>query len=213
MLKLYDYFRSSASFRVRIALNLKKIHYEAVPIHLANQGGEQHSPRYLNLNPQGLVPTLEAGEHTLTQSLAIIEYLDETYPVPPLLPKPPYERALTRAFALSIVADIHPLNNLRVLKYLTGTLNITEEQKSAWYQHWITEGFQALEKQLKMNSLAGEFCFGAHPTLADICLVPQMYNARRFSCDLSAYPSLVRIDKNCQKHPAFMNAWPLETIA
>lgn len=213
MLKLYDYFRSSASFRVRIALALKKISYETIPVHLLNQGGEQRLPRYLNVNPQGLVPTLEAGEHLITQSLAIIEYLDEMHPTPALLPKHPYERALVRAFALSIAADIHPLNNLRVLNYLKSTFAMDDEQKLSWIQHWCHEGLQALEKQVKMQALARDFCYGDQPTLADICLVPQLYNARRFSCDLTAYPLLVKIDQHCQNHPAFKQAWPLETIA
>ncbi len=213
MIKLYDYFRSSAAFRVRIALALKKIHYDVIPIHLLNNGGEQNQARYRNINPQGLVPTLEAGEHTITQSIAIIDYLDDIHPIPALYPKHPYERALARAFALTIAADIHPINNLRVLNYLKNNLNITDEQKLSWIQHWIHEGLQALEKQIRLQGLAQDFCYGENPGIADICLVPQLYNARRFECDLSNYPQLTRIEANCQNHFAFKQAWPLETIA
>ena len=213
MLTLYDYFRSSASFRVRIALNLKGLEYNAIPIHLLNNGGEQNSESYLQVNPQGLVPSLLDGNRVLTQSLAIIEYLDEMHATPALLPSSPYEKALARAFALTIAADVHPLNNLRVLKYLTQTLEISEEQKNHWYQHWIAKGLSALEMQLKTQQLSGTFCFGNTPTLADICLAPQLYNARRFACPLDDYPTLVRIDANCQQHPAFIHAWPEETVA
>lgn len=213
MLKLYDYFRSSACFRVRIALNLKGLDFQVIPIHLVNNDGEQFSEHYQKINPQSLVPALEDSGKVITQSLAIIEYLDDAYPVSPLLPKNAYEKALVRAFALSIAADIHPLNNLRVLKYLRHTLNISEDEKTAWYQHWIKQGLSALEKQIMSHNISGQFCFGNKPTLADICLVPQMYNARRFSCDISAYPNLVRIDENCQSHPAFIKAWPTELIS
>ena len=211
MIRLYNYFRSSASFRVRIALQLKNLTYEAIPIHLLNNGGEQFSAEYQNVNPLSLVPALQIDDKIITQSLAIIEYLDELHPYPPLLPKDSYEKALVRAFALTIAADTHPLNNLRVLQYLTNELNLSEQQKTAWYQHWIQKTFSALEKQLSSSHLTGSFCFGNEPTLADICLAPQMYNAKRYSCDLTAYPLLTRIDENCQKHPAFINAWPKET--
>lgn len=213
MLKLYDYFRSSACFRVRIALNLKKLDYETIPIHLLNQGGEQFLEVYQKINPQNLVPTLIDENQSITQSLAIIEYLDEKYPTPALLPLDIYQKALARAFALTIAADIHPLNNLRVLKYLSEKLTISENEKTEWYQHWTAKGLTALETQLNAQQLAGDFCFGNKPTLADICLAPQMYNARRFSCDLSNYPTLVRIDNNCQNHPAFSKAFPVETTA
>jgi len=213
MLKLYDYFRSSASFRVRIALNLKQLDYQIIPIHLVNNSGEQFSEMYAKLNPQHLVPALQEGDRILTQSLAIIEYLDEKYVSPPLLPTDSYHKALVRAFALVIAADIHPLNNLRVSKYLKNEFKITEEQKNQWYQQWIAQGFTALEKQLVLYKATGDFCFGDTPTLADICLVPQMYNARRFSCDLSNYPTLVRVDAHCQQHPAFNKAFPAETVA
>lgn len=211
MLTLYDYYRSSASFRVRIALNLKGLDYQTIPIHLTHQGGEQHSDAYDKINAQHLVPSLNDNEHIITQSLAIIEYLNEIHPSPALLPQDPYEKALVRAFALSIAADLHPLNNLRVLNYLTHSLNVTQDKKNEWYQHWIATGLSALEKQLHTHSVTGDFCFGHQPTLADICLVPQLYNARRFACDLTPYPRLVSIDAHCQKLAAFTAAWPTET--
>lgn len=210
MLKLYDYFRSSASFRVRIALNIKKLSHEIVPVHLVKDGGEQHTKTYTSINPQSLLPTLTEGNRILTQSLAIIEYLDETHPTPALLPDYPYDKAKVRAFAYAIACDIHPVNNLRVLKYLQDQFKITDEQKQEWYQHWIKLGFNALEEQLRNYDNHSTYCFGESPTLADICLVPQMYNARRFNVDLSNYPLLCAIDENCQKLDAFTNAWPVE---
>lgn len=212
MLKLYDYFRSSASFRVRIALHLKQLPYDAVPVHLINNGGEQFSAEYQTINPMCLVPSLNDNGHIITQSLAIIEYLDETHPSPLLLPAQPYAKALVRAFAYTIAAEIHPVNNLRILKYLTNDLNISDEQKNKWYQHWTANGLAALEKLLTANGRQTTFCYGESPTLADICLVPQMFNARRFNCDLSAYPNLRRIDDNCQKVAAFTHARPIETV-
>lgn len=211
MLQLYNYFRSSASFRVRIALNLKGLEYKEVPVHLLNNGGEQFSPEYQSINPQSLVPALQDGQNTITQSLAIIEYLDEIHPEPPLLPTDAYQKALARSFALVIAADTHPLNNLRVLKFLTQELGVSEEKKSQWYQHWLASGLAPLEQRLASAKHVGQFCFGDTPTLADICLVPQLYNARRFNCDISAYPTLTRIDAHCQAHPAFAKAWPQET--
>lgn len=212
MLKLYDYFRSSASFRVRIALNIKKIDFQPVPIHLVNNGGEHISEEYSKLNPHQLVPLLQDHDLCITQSLAIIEYIDETYPLPPLLPTNPLDRAFVRSISLSIAADMHPLNNLRVLNYLKNEFQITDQQKQQWYQHWITKGFTALEKQLSSSKTTGEFCYGDQPTIADLCLAPQMYNAKRFSCDLTDYPTLNRIDANCRQHPAFIKAWPEETV-
>lgn len=212
MLKLYDYFRSSASFRVRIALNLKLLDHDVVPVHLLNNGGEQFSAEYQAVNPMSLVPSLDDNGRIMTQSLAIIEYLDETHPAPPLLPKDPYEKALVRAFAYTIAAEIHPINNLRILRYLTNDLKISEEEKNKWYQHWTTKGLAALEKMLAANGKQSSFCYGETPSLADICLVPQMFNARRFHCDLSAYPNLCRIDEHCQTLPAFTNARPIETV-
>lgn len=212
MIKLYDYYRSSACFRVRIALNLKQLDYEAIPVHLVNQGGEQFFPEYLAKNPQSLVPTLQDGEKILTQSLAIIEYLNDLQPTPALLPTDIYLKAFARSLALQIAADLHPLNNLRVLNYLKQEFKITDEQKTKWYQHWMSLGLNALEKNLATAKLSGDFCVGNNISLADICLVPQLYNARRFDCDLSSYPTLVRIDANCQTHPAFSKAWPEETV-
>lgn len=208
MLKLYDYFRSSACFRVRIALNLKNISYEKMPIHLVNNGGEQFSLDYQAINPQCLVPVLQDDEKTITQSLAIIDYLEELYPNPSLLSQDRYQKALIRSFALTVTADMHPLNNLRVLQFLTKEFGVSEEQKTKWYQHWMATGLSALEKQLALQNKSHYFCFGNTPSLADICLAPQMYNARRFLCDISAYPLLRRIDANCQQHPAFIKAWP-----
>jgi maleylpyruvate isomerase len=212
MLKLYDYFRSSASYRVRIALNLKKLNYETIPIHLLNDGGEQFSANYQIINPQALVPALDDDGRIITQSLAIIEYLNETHPAPPLLPSDPLQRARVRAFALSIAADIHPLNNLRVTKYLASEFDISEEQKIKWFHHWMLTGLTALEKQLTALGESRSFCFGDAPTLADICLIPQMFNAKRFNCDLSSCPTLRRIDDHCQKLDAFSHARPLETV-
>lgn len=213
MLKLYDYYRSSACFRVRIALNLKGLEFDTIPVHLLQHGGEQFTPEYREVNPQCVVPSMLEGNKILTQSLAIIEYLDEVHPSFPLFPFEPYEKALVRAFALSIVADIHPLNNLRVLKFLSKEFNLNEEQKTKWYQHWIATGFAALEKQLLNYDLYGDYCFGNKPTIADICLIPQMYNARRYGVDLHAFPTLVKIDEHCQQNPDFIRAMPVETVA
>jgi maleylacetoacetate isomerase len=209
MMELYNYYRSSASFRVRIALHLKGIEYKDIPVHLVNNGGEQHTAEYAKLNPHQLVPVLKDGDKVITQSLAIIEYLNEIYPSPALLPDDSYSKAKVRAFSLAIAADLHPLNNLRVLQYLTKNLNLSEDQKNQWYQHWTYKELSALETELATNH--HDYCFGNTPGLADIMLVPQMYNARRFSCDVSQYPTLVRIDEHCQKHEAFKKAWPNDT--
>lgn len=211
MRKLYNYYRSSASFRVRIALNLKGLDYQEIPVNLLNN--EQHLPDYQAINPQSLVPTLDDNNHIITQSLAIIEFLDESYPHPPLLPKDPFQKADVRSFALAIAADMHPLNNSGVLQFLTQKLALTEEQKMVWYRHWIAKGLASLEKKLSISGHSSDFCFGNIPTLADICLVPQLFNARRFSCDMSAYPTLIKIDAHCQTHPAFIKAWPKEPTA
>jgi len=207
-MKLYNYFRSSASYRVRIALNLKGLDYEYVSVHLTRNGGEQFADAYRALNPQALVPVLHDGDRVLTQSLAIIEYLDETRPEPPLLPKTPAERARVRALAQTVACEIHPLNNLRVLRYLTDTLGVSEETKNKWYQHWVGLGLQAIETQLATSPYTGKFCHGDTPTLADCCLVPQLFNARRFKCDLSGFPTLLRIEQNCNALPAFQRAAP-----
>jgi len=187
---LYDYFRSSAAYRVRIALNLKGIAYESVPTNLV--AGEQKADAYRARNPQGLVPMLEIDGFRLTQSVAIIDYLDRVYPLPPLMPFEPEDRAHVQALALAIACDIHPLNNLRVLKYLKGELGQPNEARDTWYRHWVSEGFAALEAMA--GPRAGAFLFGEAPTLADICLVPQMYNARRFAVPLEPYPTLMRAD-------------------
>ena len=207
-MRLYDYFRSSAAYRVRIALNLKGVAPdERTFVHL--RMGGQRAQDYLALNPQGLVPALALDEGAvLTQSLAIVEYLDETHPEPPLLPADPIGRARVRAIALSIACDIHPLDNLRVLNYLIGTLGVAREQKDGWYRYWIDVGFEALEKALARDRATGRFCHDDAPTLADVCLVPQMANARRFDIDLSPYPTLMRIESACLALPAFADAAP-----
>ncbi len=205
-MKLYNYFRSSAAYRVRIALNLKGLPFDYAPVHLVK--GEQHGEAYRALNRQELVPTLTDGETVVTQSLAIIEYLDERHPEPPLLPATPAGRARVRAIALAIACDIHPLNNLRVLRYLTRTLGIGEEAKDAWYRHWIETGLAALEAQLAAEPTTGTFCHGDAPTMADICLVPQLANARRTNVPLEPYPTLTRIDASCRALDAVARAAP-----
>jgi maleylacetoacetate isomerase len=206
-MKLYDYFRSSAAYRVRIALNLKGLAPERAFVHLRK--GAQRADDYLEVNPQGLVPVLVTdGGNVLTQSLAIIEYLDETHREPPLLPPDPAGRARVRALALAIACDIHPIDNLRVLRYLLHTVGVSEEQKDAWYKYWIDVGLEALERQVARDPDTGRFCHGDAPTLADICLVPQLANARRVDMDLSPYPTLVRIETACKAVPAFAAAEP-----
>jgi maleylacetoacetate isomerase len=207
-MRLYDYFRSSAAYRVRIALNLKGVTPdERTFVHL--RMGNQRAQDYLALNPQGLVPALALDDgRVLTQSLAIIEYLDETHRDPPLLPADPVQRARVRAIALAIACEIHPLNNLRVLNYLIGTMGVSREQKDGWYRYWIDVGFEALEKSLARDGATGRFCHGEQPTLADVCLVPQRANARRFDIDLSPYPTRGRIEAACNALPAFANAAP-----
>jgi maleylacetoacetate isomerase len=207
-MKLYSYFRSSAAYRVRIALNLKGLAYETVPVHLTRGGGEQLAPGYRKLNPQALVPVLEDSGRLLTQSLAIIEYLDEVHPQPPLLPKDPAARARVRALAQAVACDLHPLNNLRVLNYLTGPMGLGDDAKRAWYHHWIAEGLGALEASLASDRETGRFCHGDMPGLADCCLVPQLANAYRFKCDVSPYPTLLKIEKHCQALEAFRRAAP-----
>lgn len=207
-MKLYTFFRSSASYRVRIALNLKGLAYEQIPIHLRRGGGEQFSAAYKAVNPQGLVPALEDGGRILTQSLAIIEYLEERYSKPPLLPKDPADRATVRAMALVIACEVHPIQNLRVLNYLRSELKQPEAEANRWARHWIALGFSALEQMVLSAPKRGKFCFGDTPTLADICLVPQLANARRFNCDLSPYPTLVKIDAHCATLPVFAEAAP-----
>src|SRR5262245_31550150 len=207
-MKLYNFFRSSASYRVRIALNLKGVQYEYVPIHLRRGGGEQYTPDYKALTPHGIIPTLEDEGRILTQSLAILEYLEERYPEPPLLPRDPADRATVRSMALAVACEVHPLQNLRVLNYLKDTLHRPEEELNAWSRHWIVQGLTALEQMVRKVPNRGAFCFGDAPSLADLCLVPQLINARRFGCDLSACPTLVRIDAVCCALPAFAQAVP-----
>jgi maleylacetoacetate isomerase len=202
--RLFDYFRSSASYRVRIALNLKRIDYESVPLNLVEGG--QKGPEYRAINPQGLIPALAIDGRILTQSLAILDYLDSTRPEPPLLPADPADAAHVRALALAVACDIHPLNNLRVLKYLSGPLGQPQEARDSWYRHWIAEGFAALEAMAAPRS--GRFLFGDSPTLADICLVPQLFNARRLEAPLDDYPTLVRADAEANRLQPFAAAHP-----
>jgi maleylacetoacetate isomerase len=201
---LYEYWRSSASYRVRIALNLKQVDYESRPVNLA--AGDQNSDEYRAINPQGFVPILEIDGHRLTQSLAILNYLDLRYPNRPLIPAVAAERAHVVSMSLAIACDIHPLNNLRVLKYLKNELGHSQDEVDAWYRHWITTGLPALETQAK--SLSGTFMFGNGPTAADVCLVPQLYNARRFDVPLDDYPTLLRAEENANKLDAFAAAHP-----
>ncbi|MEA3038254.1 MAG: maleylpyruvate isomerase [Sphingomonadales bacterium] len=201
---LFDYFRSSACYRVRIALNLKGVAYEAVPVNLLE--GAQKADDYRARNPQGLVPMLEMDGQRLTQSLAIIDYLDSARPDPPLVPADPAERAHVLALALTIACDIHPLNNLRVLKYLSRELEAPQEARDRWYRHWLAEGLAALEVLARPN--AGRFLYGDAPTLADICLVPQLFNARRFEVPLDDYPTLARADSEASRAEAFAAAHP-----
>jgi len=206
-MKLYDYFRSSAAYRVRIALNFKGLAPERAFVHLRRNA--QRDDDYLALNPQGLVPALLTDDGAvLAQSLAIVEYLEETHPSPPLLPGDAAARARVRGIALQIACDIHPLDNLRVLRYLLHTVGVTEEQKDAWYKYWIDVGLEALEIQLSRDGATGRFCHGDAPTLADVCLVPQLANARRVAMDLSPYPTLTRIEAACRALPAFAAAEP-----
>ncbi len=205
-MKLYTYFRSSAAFRVRIALNLKGIAYEPVPVDL--RPAAHRRPDYLALNPQGLIPALEDGGAVISQSLAIIEYLDETHPQPPLLPRQPLERARVRSMALAVACDIHPLNNMRVLSYLRSPLGHDEAAVAAWYRHWITEGFHSLEQEARRASGDGRHVFGTEVTLADVCLVPQMFNARRFQCDVEPFPTLRAICSHLETLPEFARAAP-----
>jgi maleylpyruvate isomerase len=203
-MRLHDYWRSSAAYRVRIALNLKGIAYEPVAVNLRQ--GAHRTLDYLARNPQGLVPTLDAGELVLTQSLAAIEYLDETHPDPPLLPKDRAARAEVRSLALHVACEIHPLNNLRVLQHLKQRLGLEEAEVNAWYRHWINEGFASLEARLKRG--AGRYCHGDAVTLADVCLVPQVYNARRYNCDLGPFATVRRVEAACLELSAFERARP-----
>lgn len=201
-MKLYSYFRSSAAYRVRIALNLKGIDYDLLPVNLVQ--GDHQSAEYRAINPQGLVPSLElaSGEY-LTQSPAILEWIEEIYPEPPLYPQDPVQRARVRATCMSIGCDIHPINNLRVLKYLSNNLGVSDQAKTEWYHHWIALGFAAIEETVK-----GPFCNGNEPSMADVYLVPQVYNALRFKLDMSGFPKILSAFNHCQEHPAFKAAHP-----
>lgn len=205
---LYSYYRSSAAYRVRIALHYKNLPFNYLAVHLLQDGGQQFATSYKAINPQSLVPSLIDNDNILTQSLAILEYLEELHPLPALLPPLLIERAKVRGIAQLIACDIHPLNNLRVLKYLKQELNITEEQKNTWYLHWLHLGLAALEAQLSSEPRKGSCCFGNEPTLADVALIPQIYNALRFDCPLSDYPILTRIYEHCIQLPAFIAASP-----
>jgi maleylacetoacetate isomerase len=205
-MKLHGYFRSSAAFRVRIALNLKMLDYDQASIHLRR--GDQRAPDYLKLNPQALVPALVEGDRVLTQSLATIEYLDETHPNPPLLPATPEGRARVRALAQIVACEIHPLGNLRVLQYVSKELKQDEPTVQRWFNHWIALGFGAFESLLAGHPETGRFCHGDRPTIADICLVPQVFNAKRYDLDLTPYPTLMRIFEACMAVPAFDRAQP-----
>lgn len=208
MLKLYDYFRSSAAFRVRLALNHKHINYEKVTVDLRDD--QQHSAEYLKINPVGLVPSLvDTHSNVITQSLAIIEYLDDAYADYPLLPEGALGRAYVRSIALSIATDIHPLNNLRILNYLKTNLGHNQDEVDAWYHHWIELGLSALNKQIKSsNFYTGKYCFGDKFTMADVCLLPQLFNARRFNCNHSKYPVLLKIEELCQNLDYVNSAYP-----
>ena len=209
-MKLYSYFRSSAAYRVRIALNLKGLDYEYAPVHLLRDGGQQLKPEYRELNPDGIVPTLIDGDNVLNQSLAIIEYLEETHPEPPLLPRAPVDRAFVRSIALQVACEIHPLDNLRVLKYLKHQVKTPDDVKDAWYAHWVEAGFESLEKRLASDRRVGALCFGDTPTVADLCLVPQVFNARRFKIDMSRFPTIERIADHAGQIDAFQRAAPAQ---
>jgi maleylacetoacetate isomerase len=208
MMKLYSYFRSSAAFRVRIALNLKGVPYEVVPIHLLRGGGEQFSEAYARTNPLSLIPALDDDGQVLTQSLAIIEYLEERFPQPALLPADPLSRAHARAIALAIACDIHPLNNLRVLRYLVRELGVSDEQKDAWYRHWVELGMGQLDRVVTSSGRSGRYALGDQVTIADVAIAPQIFNARRFGCDLARAPALNAITDRCMQLEAFARAQP-----
>lgn len=207
-MKLYDYFRSTTCYRVRIALNLKDVTYEKLSIHLINNGGEQHSQNYLQINPQGLVPCLEVDGHTISQSLAIIDYLDETIPEPALLPIAPLDKATVRSLALIVACDMHPLNNLRVLNHLKEAFQPSETQIIEWYHHWLKAGFDAFEAKLRAIQRTKPFCFGDCISLADLCLIPQVYNAQRYHFAMDAYPIINEINTHCLTLAAFKDAAP-----
>lgn len=207
-LSLHSYWRSSAAYRVRIGLNLKGLRYDIVPVHLVRDGGDQRKPKFSETNPQRLVPVLQHGKRMLRQSMAILEYLDEMWPEPPLLPATARERQRVRALAQVVVCDIHPLNNLRVMQYFEHEWGVPQPEREEWIRHWIEDGFEAFESLLQNHPATGHFCDGHAPTIADCCLIPQVYNARRFGLDLSAYPTILRIEEACLALPAFDAARP-----
>ncbi|HVJ41771.1 MAG TPA: maleylacetoacetate isomerase [Dongiaceae bacterium] len=207
-LTLYSYFRSSAAYRVRIVLGLKDLDYQQIAIHLVSNGGEQHAASYRAINPQGLVPSLQHDEAVLTQSTAICEYIDEVWPAPALLPRAPLQRAYVRSLMAAIACEIHPINNLRVLDYLTGTLQVSDADKLTWYRHWVSEGFGAIQRLIEGHGYAGRYCCGDEPGLADAFLIPQIFNARRFDMDLRPFSRLVEIDQACAELSAFQAAHP-----
>jgi maleylacetoacetate isomerase len=207
-LRLYSYWRSSAAYRVRIGLNLKGLPYELLPVHLLRDGGEQHRPEFRAANPQGLVPVLEHGQRMLRQSMAILEYLDEVWPDPALLPATARDRQRVRGLAQLVACDIHPLNNLRVLQYFEREWHVPQPERDEWVRHWICDGLDAFEAMLADHPSTGEFCDGHLPSLADCCLVPQLYNARRFGIDIARFPTIARIEQACLALPAFDAARP-----
>lgn len=207
-LKLYSYWRSSAAYRVRIALNLKRLPYETVPVSLVDGGGMQHSPAFAEINPQELIPVLMDGQRTIRQSMAIIEYIDETWETPPLLPPTPRERARVRALAQLIACDVHPLANLRIQQYLEREWNVPAPEREVWIRHWMRLGLQAFEKMLVETPSTGTFCEGDTPGLADCMLIPQVYNAQRFSVELAPYPTIRRITAECLAMDEFDAARP-----
>ncbi len=217
-LELYTYCKSSASYRVRIALNYKNVDYQSHFVDLLKDSGKNATPAYMAINSQGFVPTLVNGQHVLQQSVAILEYIEEKYPSPPLLPNPAEDRAYVRAITQMIACDIHPLNNLRVLAYLESDLELTQnqsqdrkvKQKLQWYQHWIKEGFTAIERFLQKQKKYGQFCFADTPSLADACLVPQVFNANRYDCDLIDYPIIMGINEQCLALHSFQQAAPIK---
>ncbi len=208
VLCLHSYWRSSAAYRVRIGLNLKQLQYDIAPVHLVRDGGDQHAPDYAEINPQRFVPVLQHGQRLLRQSLAILEYLDEVWPSPPLLPATARDRHRVRALAQLVACDIHPLNNLRVLQFLERDWGVPQAERDVWIKHWMVDGLAAFEALLQHHPSTGDFCDGHLPTIADCALVPQVYNARRFGVPMDAYPTIVRIEAACLALPAFDAARP-----
>jgi maleylpyruvate isomerase len=208
MIKLYGYWRSTAAYRVRLALNIKQVCYSQQSVHLVKDGGQQHQPEYQSINPQGLVPTLVDGNIVIGQSLAILEYIEEKYPQHPLLSSDVAERALVRQLCQIIACDLHPLNNLRVLQYLSNQLKVSDSEKSQWYHHWLAQGFAAFDKLVAKCDSNGPYCLGGELSMADVCLIPQIYNADRFDFSMDAYPRLQEINQNCLKLVRFQDAIP-----